>query len=117
MDALQGLLSLSQTARSQSALAAMQNKLDATARSPGQAKAWEAAQDFESMFVAQVLDQMNQSPSTDGYFSGGPGEQIYRGLLNEQYSKAITARGGVGIAEPIYRVLIGAQEVPHGPKQ
>lgn len=113
MDALQGLISLSQTARTQGAMAAMQSKLDATARSPEQAKAWEAAQDFEAMFLAQILNEMNESLPTDGYFGGGYSEQIYRGLLNEQYAKAIATRGGVGIAEPVYRVLIGAQEIPH----
>lgn len=114
MDGLQNIAALGQTARASASLSAMQDRMAAVARTPNQEKAWAAAQDFEAMFVAQVMEQMTAELPVDGYFGGGHGEQIYRGLLNEQYSKAIAARGGVGIADSIYRVLIGEQELPHG---
>lgn len=78
-------------------------------KSPAQARA--AAEDFESFFVTQMLEQMFKGIPVDGPFGGGYGEGVYRSFLLQEYGKAITRAGGVGIADAVTRELLTAQEV------
>lgn len=80
-------------------------------RSGSEAKAWAAAQAFESFFLAQVLQNLYAGVPTDGPFNGGKSEGVYRSMLNTQYAKAITGSGGVGIADAVYREILKLQEV------
>lgn len=69
-----------------------------------------AAQGFEAMFLAQMLAPMFESLESDTLFGGGPAEDIYRSLLAEEYSKAISRSGGVGIADQVRAELLRLQE-------
>ena len=75
------------------------------------AAAMKAAQDFESVFVTQMLGQMYEGISTDGPFGGGPGEGMFRSLMLDEYGKQITAQGGFGLAKAVTRELLRAQEM------
>jgi Rod binding domain-containing protein len=77
---------------------------------PRQPAAWAAAQEFESFFLAQMLDQMASGLKTDGVFGGGQEEAIYRSMMNAEYAKAVAASGGVGLAESVYREILALQE-------
>lgn len=70
----------------------------------------QAAQQFESIFLSQMFGLMNQDLPTDGPFGGGQGEGMVRSLLNDQYAKSITARGGIGLSDTVYRELLAYQE-------
>ncbi len=74
-------------------------------------EARKTAEDFESYFVSQFLSSMFQGIKTDGPFGGGHGEQMYRGLLMNEYGKAIAGEGGFGIADAIEREMLAMQEV------
>jgi Rod binding domain-containing protein len=76
-----------------------------------EAAAAKAAQDFEAMFIAQMLKPMFEGLSTDGMFGGGKGEQMYRSLLVEEYGKTIAQAGGVGIADQVKAEMLKLQEV------
>lgn len=71
----------------------------------------EAAEDFEAVFLAQMLAPMFAGLETDGLFGGGPGEAVYRSLMIEEYGKAMARNGGVGIADAVERELLKLQEV------
>jgi Rod binding domain-containing protein len=71
-----------------------------------------AAEEFEAIFIAQFLGSMFQGVRTDGPFGGGPGEEIFRSLMLEQYGKRIAADGGFGLADSVKRQLISLQEAP-----
>lgn len=73
-----------------------------------------AAQDFESIFIFQILDAMYAGLPTDGLFGGGPGEKIFRSMMNEEIAKSISARGGFGIGEAVHRELLHIQEMQNG---
>ena len=73
-------------------------------------QAWRAAEEFESFFLARMLDDMFSGLKTDGLFGGGQGETMYRGLLNEQYGKVIADAGGGGIADTVFREILKLQE-------
>lgn len=70
----------------------------------------QAAQQFESIFLSQMFGLMNQDLPTDGPFGGGQGESMVRSLLNDQYSKAVVSRGGIGLSDTVYRELLAYQE-------
>lgn len=70
----------------------------------------QAAEDFEAVFLAQMLAPMFETLKTGGLFGGGPGEDIYRSLMVEEYGKAIARSGGVGIADQVERELLRLQE-------
>lgn len=69
-----------------------------------------AAKEFESVFIATMLNSMSSGVEAETPFSGGHAEETWRGMHNEQIAKSIAAGGGVGIADAIYRELISIQE-------
>lgn len=70
----------------------------------------ETAQEFESVFIAQMLEPMFQGLETDGPFGGGPSEAMFRSMQNEQIAGEIARSGGIGIADAIYRQILELQE-------
>lgn len=68
------------------------------------------AQDFESVFISQMLGQMFSGISTDGPFGGGQGEEMFRSLMVDEYGKQIAAQGGIGLADTVARQLLKHQE-------
>ncbi|HEY1615356.1 MAG TPA: rod-binding protein [Rhizomicrobium sp.] len=95
---------------SPAALLANNTPIAAPKSAANAAAAKKAAQDFESVFVTQMLGQMYEGISTDGPFGGGPGEQMFRSLMLDQYGKQICAQGGFGIAKAVGRELLHIQE-------
>ena len=74
------------------------------------AKAAKAAQDFESVFLSQVMGAMFEGIPTDGPFGGGEGEGMFRSLMIDEYAKQMSAQGGIGLAASVKRELLKAQE-------
>jgi flagellar protein FlgJ len=75
------------------------------------AKLRKAAQDFEAMAIGQLLQPMFDTLDTGGgLFGGGAGERAWRPMLVQEMAKKIAAGGGFGLAEPIYRSMLQAQE-------
>ncbi|MFQ5533270.1 MAG: rod-binding protein [Sphingomonadales bacterium] len=94
------------------ALAAVDNRtIEAPQATANQKKASETAETFEAVFLAQMLNQMFESVKTDGPFGGGFSEGIFRSMLNDQYAETLSSRGGIGIADAVYREILKTQEV------
>ena len=64
-----------------------------------------AAKDFESVFISQFVGSMFEGVQTDSMFGGGQGEQMFRSLMLDQYSKQMVNQGGFGIAKEVARSL------------
>lgn len=75
------------------------------------AAARKTANDFEAMFLTQMLEHMSAGIKTDGPFGGGQGEEMFRSLLNQEYAGALAKKGGIGIADAVYRQILALQEV------
>ena len=73
-------------------------------------KARAAAQDFEAVFLNTLLQPMFSATKADGPFGGGPGSEVWKSMLTDEYAKSFAAAGGIGIADHVYRQLIAAQE-------
>jgi len=65
----------------------------------------QACKDFESLFVAQMMQQMRKTVPQDGLFNGGRAEKIYTEMLDSEMAKSISNQRGVGLAAMMYRQL------------
>ncbi len=73
-------------------------------------QAKQAAEEFEALFISEMLGPVFENLETDGLFGGGQGEKIYRSLMVQEYGKAIAKAGGVGIADTVQREILRMQE-------
>ena len=87
----------------------------ATAPLPGadanRAEIRAAAEDFEAVFLAEMLRPMFESLQTDGLFSAGSSERIYQSFMVQEYGKSMAKAGNIGIADMVERELLKMQEV------
>ncbi len=67
-------------------------------------------QEFEALFLSQMIEHMWAGIETDGLFGGGNAEKIFRSFAIEEYAKSFSGRGGIGIADAVQRSLLQMQE-------
>jgi Rod binding domain-containing protein len=72
-------------------------------------RAYKAAQDFESVFLGQMVAQMYTGLDAKGTFGGGFAEETYRSLLYQEIGRQMSAGGGVGIADAVYAEMVKLQ--------
>ena len=67
-------------------------------------RARKTAQAFEAAFLAEMLKHtgVNATPETGG---GGAGEDAFASFLTGEYARLIAERGGVGLAEQIFKAI------------
>lgn len=66
----------------------------------------EAAADFEAVFISMMLSQMRKAVPKSGLFDGGQGEQVFQGLLDQEYTRQAARNGeGLGIGRMVYEAL------------
>ena len=71
-------------------------------------------------FEAQALSALMKPVFGEvrkGLLSGGAAEEQWRPMLVEQHARAWSDRGGVGIADAVYRELLRAQAAQRQPLQ
>lgn len=69
------------------------------------------AEDFESVFISQMIAPMMETVNADGIFSGGHAEKVYRSMMVDEFGKSFSKSGGLGIADQVYNELLKLQEV------
>ena len=76
-----------------------------------------SAKDFESIFVNMMLKSMRSSVQKSGFIDGGNAEEIYRGMLDQEYSQMMSKTDRIGLASTIERQLARAAgwETPEKP--
>jgi len=73
---------------------------------PEQKKLRKAASDLEGLFVSQMFKAMRATvPTDEGIVSGGSGEEIFTGLMDEHLAAETPSHWGGGISEALYRQL------------
>lgn len=71
-----------------------------------QKKLKEQCKDFESIFIKMMLDSMDKTlDHKNNPFHGGQGEEIFKGMLNQERAKSIAQTQSIGIAEMMYKQL------------
>lgn len=74
------------------------------------AKATKAGQEFEAMFATQILTPMWENTEVNETFGGGHGEEVFRGMLLQEYGKTIAASNSLGIAQQVRQEMLKLQE-------
>lgn len=69
----------------------------------------EVAQDFEAMFMTEMLKPMFAELKPDPRFGGGKGEEIFSGMMLQEYGKLMAETGSLGIAQSVKEELIRMQ--------
>jgi len=76
-----------------------------------EAKARQTAQDFETMFLEQMLDRMVSGAGDEGPLGeNGTGGGVYRSMLVKEYAGSIAKSGGIGLTNQIYAEILKMQE-------
>ena len=71
----------------------------------------QTAQDFEAVFLSQMLKPMFQNLSAEAPFGGGAAEEMWQSLMVDEYGKSIAKSGGIGIADAVMSEMLKLQEV------
>lgn len=77
-------------------------------------KAEHAAKEFEAIFISEMMKPMFEGISTDGMFGGGKGEEVFRGILLQEYGKMISQTGSIGLASQVKDTMIQMQAEANG---
>jgi Rod binding domain-containing protein len=79
---------------------------------PAKAKAKKQADDFETVFLEQVTQQLFATPEgAEGPLGeSGTGAGIYKSQLTQEYARQIQRAGGIGLSDTILRDLLRVQE-------
>jgi Rod binding domain-containing protein len=91
----------------------LQKQAGAAARSKNAAQIKDSSEQFESVFMTQMLSHMFEGIEPDPMFGGGPGEEVYKSFLLDEYGKSIVKRGGLGLTTAVQAELLRMQEA-HG---
>ncbi|HEV7691423.1 MAG TPA: rod-binding protein [Hyphomonadaceae bacterium] len=67
------------------------------------------AEQFERMFVSEMLKPMFEGIKTDGMFGGGNAEDTFRPMLLDQYADGVAKSGGVGIKDAVLKEILRMQ--------
>lgn len=69
-----------------------------------------AAKDFEAVFISEMMSHMFEGVKADSEFGGGQGEDMFRGLLINEYGKQMAKSGGIGISDQLQKMMIQMQQ-------
>lgn len=69
------------------------------------------AEEFEAVFLGQMLKPMFANTAAEKPFGGGSAEEMWRSLQVDEYGKALARSGGIGIADNVFREMLKLQEV------
>lgn len=68
------------------------------------------SQEFEAVFLGQMLQPMFQNINAAEPFGGSPSEKMWRSMQVDEYGKAIARAGGIGLADAVFKEILKAQE-------
>jgi peptidoglycan hydrolase FlgJ len=75
------------------------------------AKAKQASENFESMFLSNMFQQMYAGLDGDGPFGGKGSLKIWRSFMTDQIAKSFAKTGGIGLAPQVYAALLRHQGI------
>ncbi|AXK43687.1 rod-binding protein [Erythrobacter aureus] len=70
----------------------------------------ETAQEFEGVMLGQFTKLMLETVDRGEEFSGGSGEEMFRGVLAETIGQEMAKSGGIGISQAVRDQMIKMQE-------
>lgn len=73
------------------------------------------AEEFEAMFLGQMLKPMFEPLDSDGLTGGGSAERAFRPMLVERYAEEMVKQGGIGLADQVYGEILRMQGLEDTP--
>ena len=77
-----------------------------------EAKLHQVAGQLQGVFVEQLFKAMRETVPTDGLTSGGSGEQMFSGMLDQHLANAVPSQWSHGIGESLLRQLRARTTTP-----
>lgn len=71
-------------------------------------------QDFESIFIHQMLKAMRKTIPKTGFFGKSSGKELFESFFDIEVGKLISKKGGFGIGKMLYENLIRKVENQKG---
>ncbi|MFZ1470039.1 MAG: rod-binding protein [Paracoccaceae bacterium] len=65
------------------------------------------AKELEAAFLAEMLGHAGMDSDADSSFGGGIGESQFASFLRQEQAKLMVDRGGIGLAESLFRAMGG----------
>ena len=65
----------------------------------------EATQQFESLFITQLMKAMRGTVPESKLMGSGNGQQLFREMLDQELAGRVAQSGGLGIGEMLYQQL------------
>ncbi len=69
------------------------------------------AKELEAAFLAEMLGHARMDADSGGFFGGGIGEEQFASFLRQEEARMMVERGGIGLAESLFRAMGGGQEI------
>jgi flagellar protein FlgJ len=63
---------------------------------------YKVCQDFEALFIKQMLNAMRKTVEKNGLLDGGMSEDIFEDMLYDEYAKKMAQTAQFGLAETMY---------------
>lgn len=92
-------------ASSGSAAAQAEGAIGGPSRIDKSSRLYKVSQEFEAIFIKQMLNVMRKSVSKTGLMDGGMAEEIFEDMLYDEYAQKMAETGSFGIANMIYKQL------------
>jgi peptidoglycan hydrolase FlgJ len=70
----------------------------------------EAAEEYESVFLKNMLEAMFTGLEDGGTWGSGEGAEAWQGMMIDEYAKSISEAGGIGLADSVERQMLEIQE-------
>jgi Rod binding domain-containing protein len=68
-------------------------------------KLYKACQDFEAIFVKQMLNVMRKTVQKTGLMDGGFAEEVFEDMLYDEYAQKMTENAQFGLSDTMYNQL------------
>ncbi len=68
------------------------------------------AEEFESVFIAQVLNGLTAGLEGEGPLSGADSD-AFADMLQQEYGKLISRSGGIGVGDAVLQEMLRMQEM------
>ncbi|MDH4246617.1 MAG: rod-binding protein [Deltaproteobacteria bacterium] len=74
----------------------------------------EAAQEFESLMIEQMIREMRKNVPKSDLFGNSKGQEIFEEMLDGEYAKNMVDKGGIGLADMLVRQFDPPQGIKNG---
>lgn len=79
-----------------------------TGQAPADPALWKSAQEFQEIFLGQLVKTMRSSENQSDFFEAAPGREAFDDMFSEAIGRQMAKSGTMGLQDAIYRQIGGA---------